>query len=75
MAYRPYIFAYDCYSAIAGKGKPWSNNFIVQLYYRTVDKLFYWAVPTVVYYILGLSGVLLLKDCVSRYEIIFIINY
>ncbi|GJQ88100.1 hypothetical protein Trydic_g13110 [Trypoxylus dichotomus] len=65
LAWRPYPFTRVSYSYPAGKGPRRSNIFYKHIFYVLCDVLHEFLLPTVTYYLMGISFILLHKDAIS----------
>lgn len=65
LAYRPHFFAYESYSNVTGVGLPRTRNFLKQFVLKWVDVIYSWTFANIIYYVVGISILLLHKDAVS----------
>lgn len=65
MAYRPNIFAHEYFKYPEGKGPRRESQYWKHCFLVFCDALHAWAIPRLTYYFVGLSIILLHKDCIS----------
>lgn len=65
LAWRPYFFSHQSFSLMSGKGEPRSNNIFKKLFDMFLNYVAEWALLNIVYYILGISIILINKEIVS----------
>nr|XP_050846885.1 glycerophosphodiester phosphodiesterase 1 [Vespula vulgaris] len=65
LAWRPYYLSRESYSGINGPGPSRSTNPFKHLAACIMEILYEWALPSFVYYIVGISAILLHKDIVN----------
>ncbi|KAF5270431.1 hypothetical protein FQR65_LT05619 [Abscondita terminalis] len=65
LAWRPYCFTYHNYTALEGKGEKKSLNPFKHVFLCVCDILYEWFLPRLTHNILGISLILLHKDCIS----------
>ncbi|XP_074038862.1 glycerophosphodiester phosphodiesterase 1 isoform X2 [Leptinotarsa decemlineata] len=65
LSYRPYAFSRDSFKYPEGKGNKRTEAVFKYYLLCSLDALLAWAVPRIIYYILGLSTILLHKDAIS----------
>ncbi|KAG5877481.1 hypothetical protein JTB14_029987 [Gonioctena quinquepunctata] len=70
LSYRPFAFSYDSFKYPEGRGTTRSESFFKHYSLCFLDLLHAWAVPRILYYLLGLSIILLQKDTISGKEIL-----
>jgi len=70
MAFRPYFFSHKSYSYPKGTGDRRACNIAMHLYYAGVNSVLTWCMYNISYYVIGLSVVLLHKDCISPQAIV-----
>lgn len=70
MAYRPYAFSTEYYRYPEGKGPNRYNQFFRHSIAVCSDILHEWALTRITYYLVGLSVILLHKDCLSAEAIV-----
>ncbi|XP_066247349.1 glycerophosphodiester phosphodiesterase 1 [Euwallacea similis] len=70
LAFRPHIFANEYFKYPEGKGPRRSTQFWKHYLLKIFDFLHSWALPKFTYYLLGISVILLHKDCLSPEVII-----
>lgn len=65
LAWRPYYFSRESYLGLNGPGQVRFVNPFKHLAACIMDMLYEWALPSFIYYIVGISAILLCKDVVN----------